>query len=152
MDITEEILQSCNNVIAEETSNIISKDNNQALQYEQTHNVMLPPEEKMIAVKISSLKKVRMECNIAKKTKFTFSEMWLGLASLFLGGFLSALISSIPYEYSWLSILSYSICPIGGIGFGVAYFFCRNNDNRDIIQLAEKIEEYILDPEEMEVQ
>lgn len=150
MDITEEILQSCNNVILEETSSVISKECNQVLQYEQTHNVMLPPEEKMLAVKISTIKKVRMECDLAKNTKFTYAEIWLGFASLFMGGFLGALIGWVPYEYSWRSILSYTVCPIGGIGFGVAYFFCRNNSNRDVVQLAEKIEEYILDPEEME--
>lgn len=148
MDITEEILQACNNVINEETSNIISKDTNQLLQYEQTHNVMLPPEEKMIAVKISSIKKIRSECDLAKQTKFTYAELWLGLSTLFIGALLSAFMSSIPYENSFRSVFSYTICPIGGIGFGLAYFFCRNNSNRDVIQLAGKIEEYILDTEE----
>ena len=42
------------------------------------------------------------------------------------------------------------MCPVLGGIFGVAYFFCRKNKNRDIVQLAEKIEEYIIDPEDME--
>lgn len=64
--------------------------------------------------------------------------------------FFSALISQIPYEVSFLSILFYSICPVFGGIFGVAYFFCRKNSNKDIVQLAEKIEDYIIDPEDME--
>ena len=49
-----------------------------------------------------------------------------------------------------MSIFFYSVCPVLGGIFGVAYFFCRKNNNRDIVQLAEKIEEYIIDPEDME--
>ena len=150
MDIAEEIFQSCNNVVVEETNNVISKDSNNTLRYEQTHDVVLPPEEKKIAINVSAIKKVRYECECAKKNKFTYAELWLGIATMLIGAFFSALISKVPYELNILSVLFYSICPIGGVGFGVAYFFCRNNNNRDIVQFAEKIEEYILDPEEME--
>lgn len=152
MDIAEQIIQSCNNAIEEETNNVISKETNHTLQYEQTHDVVLPPEEKKIAINVSALRKVRNECERAEKTKFTYAELWLGISTLLLGAFLSALMSKIPYELNFLSVLFYSICPIGGAGFGVAYFFCRSSNNMDVVQLAEKIEDYLPDLKEMEEQ
>lgn len=126
------------------------KKSNHTLQYEQKHNVVLPPEEKKIAINISAIRKIRYECACAKENKFTYAELWLGLSTLFFGAFFSALISKIPYKVNFLSIFFYSVCPVLGGIFGVAYFFCRKNNNRDIVQLAEKIEEYIIDPEDME--
>lgn len=146
---TEEIIQGCNNVIFEQTGNVINSSDNQSLQYELMHSVVLPPEEKKI-INISTLRKVRQECKKVKKSKFSFAELWLGFATMFLGAFLSALMSKMPYELSFLSVLFYTICPIGGVGFGISYFYCRNNENRSITQFAEKIEEYILDPDNME--
>ena len=137
MDL-EEIFQSCNNVVIEEAGNVIDEKSNHTLQYEQKHNVVLPPEEKKIAINISAIRKIRYECACAKENKFTYAELWLGL------------ISKIPYKVNFLSIFFYSVCPVLGGIFGVAYFFCRKNNNRDIVQLAEKIEEYIIDPEDME--
>lgn len=148
MDL-EEIFQSCNNVVIEEAGNVIDESNH-TLQYEQKHNVVLPPEEKKIAINISAIRKIRYECACAKENKFTYAELWLGLSTLFFGAFFSALISKIPYKVNFLSIFFYSVCPVLGGIFGVAYFFCRKNNNRDIVQLAEKIEEYIIDPEDME--
>lgn len=148
MDL-EEIFQSCNNVVIEEAGNVIDESNH-TLQYEQKHNVVLPPEEKKIAINISAIRKIRYECACAKENKFTYAELWLGLSTLFFGAFFSALISKIPYKVNFLSIFFYSVCPVLGGIFCVAYFFCRKNNNRDIVQLAEKIEEYIIDPEDME--
>ena len=54
MDL-EEIFQSCNNVVIEEASNVIDEKSNHTLQYEQKHNVVLPPEEKKIAINISAM-------------------------------------------------------------------------------------------------
>lgn len=149
MDL-EEIFQSCNNVVIEEAGNVIDEKSNHTLQYEQKYNVVLPPEEKKIAINISAIRKIRYECACAKENKFTYAELWLGLSTLFFGAFFSALISKIPYKVNFLSIFFYSVCPVLGGIFGVAYFFCRKNNNRDIVQLAEKIEEYIIDPEDME--
>lgn len=149
MDL-EEIFQSCNNVVIEEAGNVIDEKSNHTLQYEQKHNVVLPPEEKKIAINISAIRKIRYECACAKENKFTYAELWLGLSTLFFGAFFSALISKIPYKVNFLSIFFYSVCPVLGGIFSVAYFFCRKNNNRDIVQLAEKIEEYIIDPEDME--
>ena len=150
MNLTEEIFQSCNNTIIEDAANIIDEKSNCTLEYQQKHNVVLPPEEKKIAITISAIRKIRYECDCAKKNKFAYAELCLGFSTLFFGAFFSALISQIPYKAILLSVFFYSICPtLGGI-LGVAYFFCKKNDNRDIAQLADRIEEYIIDPENME--
>lgn len=150
MVTTEEIFQACNNVMCEQASNVIDATDNQSLQYGKIHSVVLPPEEKKIAINISTLKKVRMECEKMKESVFSFAELWLGLATMLFGAFLSAIMSKVPYEFSFLSVLFYTICPIGGVGFGISYFYCRKNENRSITQFAEIIEEYIIDPDNME--
>ena len=103
MDL-EEIFQSCNNVVIEEAGNVIDEKSNHTLQYEQKHNVVLPPEEKKIAINISAIRKIRYECACAKENKFTYAELWLGLSTLFFGAFFSALISKIPYNVNFLII------------------------------------------------
>ena len=147
---TDELMNACTNVLVENAENIINNENNKTLQYERTHDVVLPPDEKSIALKVSSLKHIKLECEKAKKSMFNFSELWFGIATLLLGAFFSALISEFPYELKFLSVLFYSICPIGGIGFGVAYYFCRFNNNKSVISLVETIEEYIPNIEETE--
>ena len=72
----------------------------------------------------------------------------MGVASLLLGAFLSALISQVTYELKFLSILFYSICPVGGIGCSVAYWFLRKNNIADAKKLADYVEEYLIIPTE----
>lgn len=72
--------------------------------FQSCNNVVLPPEEKKIAINISAIRKIRYECACAKENKFTYAELWLGLSTLFLGAFFSALISKIPYKVNFLSI------------------------------------------------
>ena len=85
-----------------------------------------------------------------KKTKFPFAEVFLGIASLLLGAFLGALIAKVPYELCFASVLSYNICPVGGIGCGVAYFFCRHNESADVVQLATQVDECVSDSDGVE--
>ena len=127
MDKTDNIYQACNNVASEEANNVISKESNHTLQYDQRYDVMIPLEEKKIVINVSVLKKIKNECDQAKEYKFSYAEIWLGLSTLLLGGFLSAIMSKIPYEFNFLSILFYTICPVGGVSFGIAYFFCRKD-------------------------
>lgn len=117
------ILKKFFSLVIEEAGNVIDEKSNHTLQYEQKHNVVLPPEEKKIAINISAIRKIRYECACAKENKFTYAELWLGLSTLFFGAFFSALISKIPYKVNFLSIFFYSVCPVLGGIFGVAYFF-----------------------------
>ncbi|MDO5297783.1 MAG: hypothetical protein Q4F18_00025 [Clostridia bacterium] len=98
----------------------------------------------------SSVKKIKAECEEAKRAQFPYAEVFLGIASLLIGAFLSAILSKVTYEFKILSIFFYTICPVGGVGSGVAYWFCRKKDTADIKLFAEKVEGYIRNIEEME--
>ena len=124
-----------------ETTIIDGKDS--ALQYSQTYNVRLPKPEEKIALNTSEILKMKEICADAKNESFSFAEVFLGASSLLLGAFLSAIISRVHYEFTLLSIFLYTICPVGGVGFGVAYFYSRNKAVSDIKQFASRIESCI---------
>lgn len=125
--------------VFEDAINIMPNESNNKLQYSQTYNVKMPKATPKILLDEDCVKKIIKECEIAQKEKFPYSEVFLGVASLLIGAFLGALFSQVSYELSWLGILSYSICPVGGCASGVAYFFCRKKSITDIKQFAEKI-------------
>lgn len=133
------------NVTAENVDNIINSSNKYELHINQTLSVQPPKVKKYVLIDANNIKKIEDLCNKAKSEKISLDEIFLGASSLFLGAFLSALISGIPYEFSFISILSYSICPFGGIGFGSAYFFTRKSKIVDINTISEKVIEYIDD-------
>lgn len=116
---------------------------NAELQFSQTYNVRIPKAEAKIILDESSVKKIQDECEKAKKTSFPYGEVLLGVSSLLIGAFFSAILSKVPYELKLISVFFYSICPVCGIGCGVGYFFHRKKDTYDIKQFAEKIEECI---------
>lgn len=147
---TEEIYSKFSTSTTEEAENVISGDSNKALQYSQTYNVHVPKPEDKVVLNASSVKKIQGECQKAKEIKFPYAELFLGIASLLIGAFLSAIISQVPYELKPLGLIFYTICPVGGAGFGVAYCFCRKNDVDDTKKLATRIEEYIQDVDEVE--
>ena len=111
-------------------------------------NIHVPKTRDKIVLDIGSIEKLRKECKEIKQTKCPYAEVCLGAASLLLGAFLSALISQMAYELKFLSILFYSICPVGGIGCSVAYYFLRKNSMADAKKLADYVEEYIIVPAE----
>jgi len=65
------------------------------------------------------------------------------------GAFLSAIVSKVTYEFKCISVFFYTICPMLGLGSGIAYLLCRINDIEDIKNFAEKIEECIPDFDEV---
>lgn len=97
--------------------NVIS--NNDMLKIKQTMDVRVPKKDAndfTYAIRVSSISKVYKACTEVKKTKFSWAELWLSLSTLFLGAFISALVSQIEYMHSFLSIIFYSVCPaLGGI-------------------------------------
>lgn len=147
---TEEFYQAFTSSIAEDAENIMPNDSNTELQYSQTYNVRVPKPEDKIVLDASSVKKIKAECEEAKRAQFPYAEVFLGIASLLIGAFLSAILSKVTYEFKILSIFFYTICPVGGVGSGVAYWFCRKKDTADIKLFAEKVEGYIRNIEEME--
>lgn len=150
MDSTEELYQAFSNVNTENVENIISDKSNKELQFDQTVSVRIPKIREQVTVDKISVQKIKRICEDANKEKFPYAEVFLGISTLFLGGFLSALLSKVPYAFNFIGVLSYSVCPIAGIGFGVAYIFKRKNNANDIKVFAEKILEYIEDSLEIE--
>lgn len=147
---TEELFQSFIGSISEDAENIMPNDSNAELQYSQTYNVRIPKPQDKVVLDAYSVKKIREECQKAKEVKFSYAEVLLGIASLLIGAFLSAILSKVSYELKFLSVFFYTICPMGGVGAGIAYWFCRKKDTTDIKMLAEKIEGLIVDYDETE--
>ena len=144
---TEQLYSQFQNATTEDAENIISQDTNNELQYNHKISVKVPEPGEMVVIDLKSINKIRTECDKAKNNHFPWAEVLLGVSSLFIGAFLSALMSQISYELKFLSVLFYTICPTAGIGCGVAYIFCRKNDMYTAKQLAEKIEDYISNDE-----
>lgn len=149
---TEELYQAFTGLISEDAENIMPNDTNAELQYSQTYSVRVPKPEDKIVLDASSVRKIKAECEKAQKVQFPYAELFLGIASLLIGAFFSAILSKVTYELKFLSIFFYTICPVGGVGAGVAYWFCRRKDTSDIKSFAEKIEGYIRNIDEMEVE
>ena len=138
----DEIKKRYSAVDSEEAVNIITNNRN-ALEFGQTHKVRFPELGEFIAIDESNITKVKEICNEAKKVKYSYAELLLGLASLFLGAFFSAIISKVDYGFHSLSIFFYTFCPAAGVGCGVAYLFYRNKIVIDIKQFALRIEDAI---------
>lgn len=149
---TEEFYQAFTGLISEDAENIMPNDTNAELQYSQTYSVRVPKPEDKIVLDASFVRKIKAECEKAQKVQFPYAELFLGMASLLIGAFFSAILSKVTYELKLLSIFFYNICPVGGVGAGVAYWFCRRKDTSDIKLFAEKIEGYIRNIDEMEVE
>jgi len=144
----DDIYQTFSNIISEDSGNVISDENNRNLQYKDTYNIHLPKARDKIVLDIDSIEKLQKECKEIKKAKYPYAELCLGLASLLLGAFLSALISQVTYELKFLSVLFYSFCPVGGVGCSVAYWFLRKSNIVDAKRLADYVEEYLVVPSE----
>ncbi|WP_418750676.1 hypothetical protein [Frisingicoccus sp.] len=148
MGEADDVYQAFSNVVSEDSGNVISDENNRNLQYKDIYNIHVPKARDKIVLDIDSIEKLQKECKKIKEAKYPYAEICLGIASLLLGAFLSALISQVTYELKFLSVLFYSICPVGGIGCSVAYWFLRKNNVADAKRLAERVEEYLVIPSE----
>ncbi len=139
----QEILSITSNTIEEDAENLITPSHNSDFQMNQTFTVIPPKPTNKALIDVNTVNKIKKTCQKARKKNFSLAELLLGLSTLFLGAFFSALISQIAYEFKWLSIIFYSICPIIGVGCLVAYFLLKKEDSDNINSLVEKIEEYL---------
>ena len=134
------------NIECLQTVNKIGEESNEKLTYNQKINICLPAQEKRITINYSDVEKLDKHCNMMKKRKYNCSELLLSFASLFLGAFFSALISGINFNCTFISIMSYCICPTFGSSLLVAYFMIELIHKNDEKALAEKVQEYINEP------
>ena len=97
--------------------------------------------------------KIKKECDIVRKKKFSLSELMLSLAMLFWGAFFSALISGVQYEFSVLSILFYTVSPLLGIVGIILYFVFKGNNFLGASDLIRVIDDVLptIENEETEV-
>lgn len=102
----------------------------------------------LVEIRASDLRKVRKCCEKAKNNKFSINELVLSIAGITIGAVISAIVGKIPLnENSLASIFSYNICPMLSVGLLVYYFKSRKENMQNINDLVEKIEEYIIDPD-----
>lgn len=78
----------------------------------------------IVEVKASKLRKVRSKLELLANERFPLYECLLGIASAFLGAFLSGLASDMVLNSS-KGIIIFIVCPIVATGTGVAYFYQR---------------------------
>ena len=142
MDVTEDIARKVlNNIASQDAENIVSI-NGSEIQYSQPMLLHVPKASKMLLIDESKIRKVHVICATVKTSKFPIAELFLSLASLFLGAFFSSFISQIEYA-SKRGIFFYTVCPILGVIFLCAYVLKRNRALIDTHQLAEQIENYL---------
>lgn len=135
----------------ENAQNVITDNRN--FQYTQTFNFRIPKPEEQVPINVSAIVKIKKECDIVRKKKFSLSELMLSLAMLFWGAFFSALISGVNYEFSVLSILFYTVSPLLGIVGIILYFVFKGNNFSGASDLIRVIDDVLptIENEETEV-
>ncbi len=152
MDEMDDLLQSfTENTIKEETETLIENKVNEQLQFDQQVNIKTPKIRNIACIDVKNLEHIEKLCQSVRKEKLPLVDLFLGVSTLLLGASLSALISQIPYELSVVSVFSYTVCPMGAIGFFLAYWYSKKKNSTDIKDFAEKIHEYIEDEREEEL-
>lgn len=133
--------QSYSDAMFEEAENVISTNSNNKMEYNRIHTILQSKEEVEVVIYLSSVKKIKAECEKVKKMKSSYADVFLGFSTLFIGAFFSAILSKIPYKPEFLSIFFYTICPMLGIILGTCFVYFRKKDKMDIKIFAEKVEE-----------
>ena len=138
-----------NTAVEEASDTVVSSAGNDVLQYSLTNNIHVPKSKEQVVIDVNVIKRIDDKCSAAKKKQFPFGELFLGIASLFGGALLSALVSGTPYEFSLKGVISYTIAPFCMVGFGVAYGFFRYHTILLTSDFAEKIEEDLKEVKEV---
>lgn len=114
-----------------------------------TYSIRQPEEyvnDFMVSLRASEIRKVRKYCEDAKKSEFPWSEILLAISTTCIGCFLGALTSNIELN-SLKGIIMYVVSLVIASGTFVAYLFIRKGSISDVNDLADKVKEYIVDPD-----
>ena len=103
----------------------------------------------IVGLRASEIRKVRKCCEEAKKNKFPWCEILLAISTSCVGCSLGAFASSVALN-SLKGVFMYIISLIIATGTFVAYLFMRKTSVTDVNDLAEKVKEYIINPDDME--
>lgn len=141
-----------NDTLFDNANNIQLGETNKTLQYNQSVDVILPKEElndSTVAIRTSKINRVLNECKRVKRNRFSWAELFLGISTLLLGAFISAIISKVEYTLGFLNVILYTVCPGLGMCLMAMYIFTRKNEIKDASSLAEVVEENIVLPDEL---
>lgn len=146
----QEDYQNFTDCMFEEAEDIITTDNNTEIKYHQLNTLLLPKVEKKVVLDLFSVNMIKKECARVRKMKVLYADVSLGFSTLFIGAFISAFLSDVPYKLDFLSIFFYTICPIIGIGLFLLFMYYRKKDSMDIKAFVEKVEECFMKIDEVE--
>lgn len=152
MEAKEEFLFKDDTIVAD-IKNEVADINKGSLQYNQLVEIKVPVEdinEYKIAVRKSSIKKIKNACNEIQNNKFTWGELLIGICTMFFGAFLSAIISGVKYELNFLGVMFYTICPMIAVASLIGYIACRKSLIRDASYLANIVNEHLVLDDETE--
>lgn len=102
----------------------------------------------MVNLRASEIRRVRKYCDDAKVSKFPWCELLLALSTTSIGCFLGSLASDVELN-SLKGIIMYVVSLVIATGSFVAYLFMRKGAISDVNDLADKVKEYIVDPDKM---
>ena len=113
------------------------------LELNQTNVVKYENRIESSLVSNENLKRIVDLCQKTEKNSFSGAELCLGIATLFAGAAISAILAGITFEMGWRTIAFYTVSPAIAIGCFVAYFFMRKNESLSKNELAKRILEYL---------
>ncbi|NLC13252.1 MAG: hypothetical protein GX768_04320 [Chloroflexi bacterium] len=99
-----------------------------------------------VGVRASVLKRCRERLKEVATQSFPFSELLLGISTLFAGAALSALVSGVNLG-SWRGVLFFVILPMVAVGTGVAYGMQRRANIEASKNIAQEILNELPDPD-----
>jgi len=127
---------------------IKSRDKGDVTASTRKYTVAVPEEESkdfIVEVRASQLREIRNVLETHAEIKFPWQEILLALSGVLIGGFFSALFSSLEFE-SFLGKFVYIGFPfLAGI-LGTAYFFVRHGNVKNINELSDDLLKKIPDP------
>lgn len=134
-------------------NNIHLTDDSDHVALREDHEVHIPSEylqDSYVGLRVSSLRRAREQLIQAKQERSSCkADVILGLATTFLGWFLGGLSSSVALN-TLLGILMLCVAPCAAVGLFVAFFFMRKEESQSKSDLAERVLEYLADPDEKE--
>ena len=117
--------------------------NSGMLELQQKNVVKFNNQVESTIIELKTVEKLRSICEKVEEPKVPWPEIMLGLASLFAGAFLSAIISGIMLAPNWKCVVFYIFSPTIAAGCGVAFFFNRKQNQASAKSLADHIMELL---------
>lgn len=142
-DYIEQIQQTNQSLTIEATADNTSQIQSEVFEIKQTNVVTIDKRIESSVISNDNLDKIKTLCYKAEEIQFPLTELFLGIATLFAGATISAIISGINFEMGWKALLFYVVSPMISVGCYVAYYFLRKNENVTKKELAHYVLEHL---------